>query len=237
LNQTEQSALYALPLFEHLPVTVFERLVEQGFVQSEPAEAVLFQEGDMPKFLHVILSGKVALFATASSAEDARRSQQREAIIEIFSAGEVVIAPAVLLGLPYLMSARIIETARIAFLPAPAIRELLQESHGFAREAALMLARHWRLLARQLKDQKLRSAPQRLGRYLLTLANGAPAGPVDVELSFDRRTLASWLGMSPENLSRSIAQLNEVGVHFRGRSASIDNVGRLHAYCLEDDLR
>lgn len=237
MNQAEQSELFALPLFEHLPVAAFERLAEQSFVHSEPAEAVLFREGDAARFLHVILSGKVALFATASSASDAERQSQHEAIVEIFAAGEVVIAPAVLLEMPYLLSARVIEAARIAFLPAPAIRALLQENAGFAREAALMLARHWRLLARQLKDQKLRSAPQRLGRYLLTLANGAPPGRVDVELSFDRRTLASWLGMSPENLSRSIAQLGEVGVHFRGRSASIDNIGRLHAYCLEDDLR
>lgn len=224
-----------MPLFEHLPVAAFERLAEQSFVQSEPIDAVLFQEGDTARFLHVILSGKVALFATASGG--AGGQPPREAIIEIFPAGEVVIAPAVLLELPYLLSARVIESARIAFLPAPIIREFLRDNPGFAREAALMLARHWRLLARQLKDQKLRSAPQRLGRYLLTLVNGARTGRVEIELPFDRRTLASWLGMSPENLSRSIAQLNEVGVHFRGRSASIDSVDRLHAYCLEDDLK
>lgn len=237
MNQADISALFALPLFAPLPVAMLEQLCEQGFVHSEPTDAVLFQEGDSARFLHVILAGKVALFATASSALDPSRPPQREAIVEIFSAGEVVIAPAVLLDMPYLMSARVIEPARIAFLPAPGIRDLLRDSHDFAREAALMLARHWRLLARQLKDQKLRSAPQRLGRYLLTLANGTSSGRVEVDLPFDRRTLASWLGMSPENLSRSIAQLAEVGVHFRGRVATIEAVDRLHAYCLEDDLR
>jgi CRP/FNR family transcriptional regulator, transcriptional activator FtrB len=237
VKQAEQSELFALPLFEHLPVTALAELAEQSFVHSEPAEAVLFQQGDNALFLHVILSGKVALFATASNSRGPARSAQREAIVEIFAAGEVVIAPAVLLELPYLLSARVIDAARIAFLPAPAIRDLLYKNAGFAREAALMLARHWRLLARQLKDQKLRSAPQRLGRYLLTLADGTRSGRVELELPFDRRTLASWLGMSPENLSRSIAQLNEVGVHLRGRRASVDSLDRLHAYCLDDDLR
>lgn len=236
MNQSDQSALFALPLFAHLPVAILERLAEQGFVHSEPAEAVLFQEGDSARFLHVILSGKVALTGTTGT-QEATRPPLREAIVEIFSGGEVIIAPAVFLDMPYLMSARVIEAARIVFLPAPAIRDLLRENADFAREAALMLARHWRLLARQLKDQKLRSAPQRLARYLITLANGAQSGDVEVELTLDRRTLASWLGMSPENLSRSIAQLGEVGVHFRGRTATIDSVDRLHAYCQEDDLR
>lgn len=236
MNQADQSALFALPLFAQLPVAALERLAEQGFVHSEPAEAVLFQEGESARFLHVILAGKVALFgSTGGTAEDA--ASRREAIVEIFSAGEVVIAPAILLDLPYLMSARVIEAARIVFLPAPAIRDLLRDDAGFAREAALMLARHWRLLARQLKDQKLRSAPQRLARYLLTLANGAQGSGIELALPLDRRTLASWLGMSAENLSRSIAQLGEVGVHVRGRIVSIDSVDRLHAYCQEDDLR
>ncbi len=236
MNQSDQTALFALPLFAHLPVAALERIAEQGFVQSEPAEAVLFQEGETARFLHVILSGKVALFGSTGGGSSGGMPH-REAIVEIFSAGDVVIAPAILLDMAYLMSARVIEVSRIAFLPAPAIRDLLRDNADFAREAALMLARHWRLLARQLKDQKLRSAPQRLARYLLTLANGAQGTRVEVELTFDRRTLASWLGMSPENLSRSIAQLGEVGVHVRGRTASIDHIGRLHAYCQEDDLR
>lgn len=241
MNQADQAALFDLPLFAHLPVATIERLAEQGFVHSEPVEAVLFQEGETARFLHVILSGRVSLFGSIGNVTRTEDAPHREAVVEIFSAGEVIIAPAVLLELPYLMSARVIETARIAFLPAEAVRDLMREYADFARQAALMLARHWRLLARQLKDQKLRSAPQRLARYLMTLANGAqeaPTGsPVEVELTLDRRTLASWLGMSPENLSRSIAQLAEVGVHFRGRKVSIVSLARVHAYCQEDDLR
>lgn len=239
MNQADQAALFALPLFAHLPVAALERLADGGFVHSEPPEAVLFLEGDSARFLHVILSGRVSLFGSIGDIAASGGLPHREAIVEIFSAGDVIIAPAVLLDLPYLMSARVIETARIAFLPADAIRDLMREHADFARQAAMMLARHWRLLARQLKDQKLRSAPQRLARYLITLANGTQGEGqgVDVELTLDRRTLASWLGMSPENLSRSIAQLAEVGVHFRGRKVSIASVARLHAYCQEDDLR
>lgn len=238
VNQADQAALFALPLFAHLPVAALERLADGGFVHGEPPEAVLFLEGESARFLHVILSGRVSLFGSIGGISGSGGLPHREAIVEIFSAGDVIIAPAVLLDLPYLMSARVIETARIAFLPADAIRDLMREHADFARQAAMMLARHWRLLARQLKDQKLRSAPQRLARYLITLANGTQGEQgVDVELTLDRRTLASWLGMSPENLSRSIAQLAEVGVHFRGRRVSITSVARLHAYCQEDDLR
>lgn len=234
MNQADQATLMAIPLFSDLPVSVIEHLAEVGFVQAQPADAVLFQEGEDPRFLHVILSGRVALCCSAGGTE--ARGVARQTVVEIFNAGDVVIAPAVLLNRPYLLAAQILEPGRIAFLPATYMRELLETNQGFAREAALMLARHWRLLARQLKDQKLRSAPQRLARYLLSITRDQRSGPVQVEISLDRRTLASWLGMSPENLSRSIAQLAELGVHFRGRAVSIDSIARLHAYCAEDDL-
>jgi len=237
VKNSDQATLFASPLFANLPVVTLERIADESFVQGEPADAVLFHEGESARFLHVILSGRVALCASTENPDDVARRPSREAIVEIFSSGEVVIAAAVLLEMPYLMSARVIDAARIAFVPAATIRDLFRDYGEFAREAALMLARHWRLLARQLKDQKLRSAPQRLARYLLALVDGTRTGRIEVELPLDRRTLASWLGMSPENLSRSISQLNEVGVHFRGRNASVSNIARLHAYCQEDDLR
>ncbi|WP_368413215.1 helix-turn-helix domain-containing protein, partial [Dongia sp.] len=97
--------------------------------------------------------------------------------------------------------------------------------------------RHWRLLSRQLKDQKLRSGTQRLGAYLLTLSDGRTSGRAEIEMPMDRRTLASWLGMSAETLSRALAQLKPVGVRVSGRRAVIDDIARIRAFCLEDDLR
>jgi CRP/FNR family transcriptional activator FtrB len=62
----------------------------------------------------------------------------------------------------------------------------------------------------------------------LAAAAGQPhTGIAEVELVDDRKTLASLLGMTPENLSRTIAQFRERGVVVNGRSVTIANIGSL----------
>jgi CRP/FNR family transcriptional activator FtrB len=242
MENSQVGALLSLPLFAPLSDESKARLQAQAFAQQHPADAILFEQGNSAQFLHVILSGRVALVGSAPSIDAGQSSEQRgsverEAIIEMFGAGDVVTIAAVLLDLPYMMSARVLAPSRIAYIPAPLIRDFVDREGAFARAVSLMLARHWRLLSRQLKDQKLRSGTQRLGGYLLSLAEKKPAGPAEIDLPVDRRTLASWLGMSAENLSRSLAHLKTLGVHVSGRHAQIDDIAQIRSFCLEDDLR
>ncbi|MBI2255498.1 MAG: helix-turn-helix domain-containing protein [Proteobacteria bacterium] len=248
MNHADLMALAKIPLFADLPIAKLDELEEKSFVQQQPSEAVLFEQGDSARFLCVILSGRVALVGSSKApAEDLQEEHtkdeagcaghDREAIIEIFGPNEVVTIAAIVLNLPYLMSARVLEAARIALIPADIIRDLLQDDASFARATTVMLAKHWRLLSRQLKDQKLRSGTQRLGTYLLTLTEGRMSGPADIALPLDRRTMASWLGMSVENLSRSLAQLKPIGVTANGRAAHINDIAQVRAFCLEDGLR
>ena len=196
-------------LLSALADSSFNRLVEGGLAQRLPPGAVLFEEGDRAEFLHVVLAGRIAL--TADGPDD------REAVIEIFAAGEVLIAPAVVLDLPYLMSARVTEAARVAMLPAANLRRAMTEDPVASLAMAQILARHWRILIKQIKELKLRSTTERIGSYLLGQLS-AGDGPQTIRLSEDRGTIASRLGMSPESLSRAFAQLRQIGVSGRGRT-------------------
>src|SRR5690606_1653890 len=146
MHNDDLVALSKIPLFAGLSLSQLEELTQAGFVHALPAGATLFEQGEMPGFLHIILRGAVAVVGTAPADQAAEVPGHREAIITVFGPNDALIAPAVLLTLPYMMSARVIEAARIAFLPAQAIRDLFANHAGFAQEGALMLARHWRLL-------------------------------------------------------------------------------------------
>ena len=227
MMKSDLEALRRVFVFSDLTSAALARVGEAGFVQSEPKGARVFSQGDVPKFLHVVLSGRLALVAELGD--------EREAVVEFFGPGEVVIAAPVLLEVPYLTSGILTEDSRLAYFPADIARELTQSDIRFSRNLALMLARHWRLLAHQIRDQKLRSAPQRLAGYLLGSARLAN-GRLMVELAVDKRSLASRLGMTPENLSRNLAQLAKVGVHVRGRRIEIADPEGLRAFCHDDGL-
>lgn len=210
------------PVFRELGAEVMERLIEGCFVQGLPRGAILFQEGDQPEFCHVILSGRVGLFAMDSD--------QRDVVVEFFGAGDLFIAPAVILDLPYLMSARVTAESRILMIPAEGFRRALEQEPALALACSRQLARHWRLLIEQIKELKLKSAPQRLGSYLLAAA-GPEKGAVSIRLGEERKVLAGRLGMTPESLSRSLAHLRTIGVTASGRHVNIASVDRLRAYC------
>lgn len=220
MRAEDRTLLKSTSLFSGLPDVVIDRLTYSAFVQNLPAGAMLFQQGDQPEFLYMLLSGRVALTGKSGDGNDA--------VIEFFRRGDAFIAPAVVLDLPYLMSTRVVADARILMIPAEHFRDLLDRDATLNAALVKELSRHWRLLVRQIKDLKLRSAPQRLAAYLLDLSSGRGG---TIELPEERRLLAGRLGITPESLSRAFAQLQGEGVSGRGKTIVIADAEHLQRYC------
>lgn len=225
MRSEDRALLKSTPLFSDLPANAIDRLTYTAFVQNLPAGAVLFQQGDQPEFLYILLSGRVALTGRSAGGD--------EAVIEFFRRGDIFIAPAVLLDLPYLMSTRVLHDARILMIPAEHFRDVLARDAALNAALVKELARHWRLLVRQIKDLKLRTAPQRLAAYLLDLCGGRGG---NIALPEERRLLAGRLGMTPESLSRAFAQLASEGVSGRGRNVAIADADHLRQFCAYDEI-
>lgn len=180
---------------------VMTRLINGSVVQILPSRAILFEEGAVPEFVHLILSGRVGLVASGGTAQ--------EAVIEIFGAGSLLVVPAVILSLPYLVSGVVLAEAKIMLIRAEVFRRALDEEPLLARAVVDMLARHWRLLIEQIKDLKLRHAPERLAQWLLREVDAQ--GSDLIRIGEPKRVIARRLGMSPESFSRGIAALEETG--------------------------
>lgn len=219
--------LRRLAPFAELSKAVVDRLLESAFVQALPRGAVLCAQGDRPDFLHVILSGRVTLLGS--------EPERGETVIEFFEQGDMLVAPAVMLDAPYLMSARMARDGRILFIPAATVRALMRSTPEFTFALAMLLARYWRRLIRQIKDLKLHQSAERLAAYLVALAPDAAAATA-IELPEDRKMVAARLGMTPESLSRAFVVLRQFGVGGRGRRVTIGDLERLRLYCRYDDV-
>ena len=92
----------------------------------------------------------------------------------------------------YLKSARTLTPAQILMIPAVAVRDVFGRDAAFARAIVNELAVRYRGLVRALKDEKLRTGAQRLANWILR-AN-AQDHRRNIEMEFDKRTLASLLG-------------------------------------------
>lgn len=212
MRQTEWKLIRALPLFREVREAQFKQLMSAAFLQRFPERMLLIKEGELPDFLHIVVEGSVELFASDDG---------HETTIEILQPVTTFILAAVIRDAVYLKSARTLTPAQVLMIPAVAVRDVFGRDAAFARAIVNELAERYRGMVRALKDEKLRTGAKRLANWILR-ANAREHGR-NIELEFDKRTLASLLGMTPENLSRNLALLAGHGVKTLGRDIIVED--------------
>lgn len=206
-------AVRGLRLFGGVDQKHIDTMLRVSFLQRFPAHVELVREGDPADFLHVVVDGQVEIFSAY---------RDRETTVAVIGPGHSFITAAVVLDRIYLKSARSLTSARVLLIPADAVRRCFGEDAAFARAIANDLAIAYRSVVKEVKNQKLRSGLERLANWLLV--QHAEAGhAARFNLPFEKKVLASRLGMAPEVLSRSFASLGAYHVRVDGPAIEILN--------------
>lgn len=221
ITATDRKLIAEVPHFADLPTETLDRVIAGATVFSYPRGTVLFHQGDMPECLHIVLDGEVGLIGEGGG---------EETVVEILQPGEMFIAAAVLTNRPCLMTAKVLKPARLLLLGAAEFRANLRSEPDLAIAMLAAVSRYFRLLVREVKDLKLKSSAQRLGLYLLNLAD-TQQGRVMVRLPHPKSVIAARIGIRPETLSRHFALLQDVGVWVRGNQVEIMDIARLRRFC------
>ena len=219
-------AIRNLDLFHAMRDDRFETLAQAAYLQTFPPRVDLITEGDPSDFLHIVLEGAVDLYAAWNG---------RETSMATVRPISTFILAATIRDAPYLMSARTLEKSRIVLVPSEAVRTAFAADNDFARAVVGELAQGYRSVVKAQKDLKLRSSLERLANYLLRQQQRAGGGPA-FDLSHDKRRLASFLGMTPENLSRAFKSLRNYGVAVDGNRITIDAPADLATLAKPDPL-
>ena len=189
----------------------YDWLLDGARLQSCPPHATLFDEGDRPEFLHMVIDGAVELFAQIDA---------QETTIAVLRPTSAFIMAAAVGDEPYLASGRTMQASRILAVSAAAVRTVFDRDSGFARAVARELSRGYCDVLAELKSQKLLTCVERVAGWLLR-ADARSGRNGHFALPFDKRTLASQLGMTPENLSRVLKGLSGHGVVISGRTVTL----------------
>jgi CRP/FNR family transcriptional regulator, transcriptional activator FtrB len=95
------------------------------------------------------------------------------------------------------------------------------------------LAGDLRDIIEDFKNHRLRTSVERLAEWMLRSDQRA-GGTGRFAIPYDKRTLASYLGMTPENLSRNLASLTSVGVAVHGPQVTLNDRAALAAFARMD---
>ncbi len=226
VRSSELDRVQALPLFADASPDTFRVATAGAHLQRFPAGTTLLLEGDPVDFLYVLLDGQVELHGTWND---------RETVLAILRPISTFILAAVVLDAHALMSARTLDRCEILMIPGDAIRTAMRLDPRFAMAVSRDLAGAFRGMVRSNKNIKLRNSTERLANYLLTQRATYDSGGT-VRLHHEKRVLASLLGMTPENLSRSFSALQSYGVSVNGAIVTLGNVAALEQLAKPDPL-
>jgi len=217
MREIDAGEIQSIHLFAGMANGQLEALLEAASLKYFSGRAALIKEGEDPDFLHILLEGYAELFV---------RMNDQQTTITLFRPVRAFCLPAVFAGLPYLVSARTLGHAQVLMIPGGAVRSAFDQDAAFARAVSGALAHEFSTLLAELKNLKLRTSVERLAAWLVH-ANAQLGENGRFTLPFEKRTLASRLGMTPENLSRNFKALANRGVVIRGREVTVNDAQRL----------
>lgn len=221
MRDDEKAGLRRLPLFREMMPQTFDALMRVAYSQGFPPDLELFRQGSTADFLHVVVEGAIELQA---------QWQGRTTIMGIQLPVSAFILAACVSHTPYLMSARTIEPSRVVLIPTGDLHMAMRRDPDLAMAAMTELSNSYRVMVRHAKTLKLRNSRQRLAAWILNRANGRRGFVMPVE----KQHLASYLGITPESLSRTFRALHDHGVMTDGPRIIITDPALLREIAIPD---
>ncbi|MGI9356946.1 MAG: cyclic nucleotide-binding domain-containing protein [Rhizobiaceae bacterium] len=226
MRPSDLTEIRDLELFEAIHDDTFSAVMNAAYLQTFPAQMELIAEGDPADFLYIVTEGCVELFATSNG---------RETTMSMLKPVSTFILAAILRDGVYLMSARTCQKSKVLMIPAKNIRSAFEHDATFARSIVLELAGCYRGVIKEHKNLKLRSGVERLANRLLHFHKQQGANG-QLHLPYDKRTLASQLAMSAENLSRAFNTLKPYGVEVDGMTIHLTDFSALEGLAKPNPL-
>jgi CRP/FNR family transcriptional activator FtrB len=203
---TPRQALAGVPWLASVPPAILDGLAEQSVLHSMPPASVLFDQAETPAFALLLISGSVELLAVRGS---------EETLVEFVRPPDLLLPAAPLNRQPYLLRARVLDQARLVMIQAETFRSAVASDHALCLAVLACQAAQFRRQIKHAKTLQLRSAEERIGCYLLALAEAtAPGEPI--RLPLEKRLIATQLGMTRETFSRTLAAVARNGLRVDG---------------------
>jgi CRP/FNR family cyclic AMP-dependent transcriptional regulator len=215
-------------IFCNLPQPALEGLDAISSSSTYPSGTVLFVEGQDPRGVFILCSGRVKL--SGGSADG------KSLIFRIAEAGEIIGLPGTLTGKPYELTAEALEPTQANFIPRELFLKFLRQHGEAALRVAEMLSEIYHATCKEVRYLGLSSsAAQKLARFLLDLpgASCAENGEIRATVTLTHEEIGEMIGASRETVTRLFGSFKKKNyIEVRGSSLLIKNKGALQEFVL-----
>jgi CRP/FNR family cyclic AMP-dependent transcriptional regulator len=184
-------------LFCNLPVPAVQKLNEIKSTAIYPKSTMLFIEGQLPRGVFVLCTGRAKLFTSSS--------EGKTIITKISEAGEVLGLNATISNRPYEVTAEMMEPGQANFIARDAFLQFLREYGEVAVRVAEQLSRNYYAAHEEIRTLGLTSSPsEKFAKLLLSWSPhaGNATEPTHLKLTLTHEEIAEMIGTTRETVSR-----------------------------------
>ena len=190
--------------FCNLSPLILKTLSAISHQTTYPSDATLFVEGQNPRGVFLLCSGKVKL---STSSRDGK-----VLILKIAGPGEMLGLSAVISGTEYELTAETAMPCQVNFVPREPLLELLQRHGEAGLRSAQALSREFQSAYRDIHDLILaRSSAGKLAKLLLswTPPSGISTKEIRVRSGLTHEEMAQMIGASRETVTCLLSDLRK----------------------------
>ena len=179
---------------------MLQRVADAGTERNLTRGDVLFDEGDPPDALYLVVHGRIAI--AMSSPVD-----RRESVVALMEPGDLFGELGMLDHGPRSAMARALEPSSVLEVPFEPVRRMFEEDPRLLWNVTRLLATRLRVMDEVLADSVFLDVTGRTAKRLLELANGSD----EFQLPVTQEELAGMVGASRERVNKAIASFIKLG--------------------------
>jgi len=189
-------------LFCNMSPAAMKTLDAIKFTSLYPKGSTLFVEGEDPRGVFILCSGRAKL--TTSSSEG------RTLIVKLAEPGEVLGASATILGRPYEVSAETLEPSQLNFIKRDDFLRFLTSHTEACMHTAQQLSEKYQSAQREIRSLGLaQSTSEKLGKLLLewcALHGEVTPGGTRLKVLLTHEEVAQMIGTTRETVTRLLSE-------------------------------
>lgn len=198
-----------------------QKLGEDSTVRRYKKRDMVFEEGQSPRYLYLVQSGKVKAYR---GNEDGK-----EYILNIFKEGDYFGYQPLLEEKQYAESVEALEDSELVLIPKDDFLSLVHSNRQVALRFIKLLANNLSETEEKLLHMAYNSVRKRVSQALIFLKNKLQPGEIEKPaFAFSREDLANIAGTSTESAIRALSDFKDEGlVDLKGSHITLLNVAKL----------
>jgi len=191
-------------LFCNLSPQAAQRLNEIKSTAVYPKGAMLFIEGQQPRGVFVLCTGKTKLSTTSRDG--------KTIITKISEGGDLLGLNAVISNRPYEVTSEMMEPGQANFIPRDSLLHFLKEFPEVAVKVAQQLSRNYFTAYEEIRTLGLAASPsEKFAKLLLAWSSKSTPGDdsAQVKLTLTHEEVAEMIGTTRETVSRLFSEFKK----------------------------